>query len=197
MNNAHVFVHAHVYVVVIHLCLHLVILIPLLLPTSYMYMLRHAYIYPFFQYWCSVRCARHQHYFTLSTRCTLYNTYCQHMSRANYLCLYLEEVCPHLILEKSEKPGSKLIMNAFMEEFLPHLELLTCMDDPVNTYTCLLIIGGKVGFALQVAVYNASRVSASPTLYVSPWCARTPSWRLIVQNMCSPSYLQLHIHIHP
>ena len=40
---------------------------------------------------------------------TMYYTYCQHMSRDQLFCLYLEEVGPHLLLEKTEKTEFKLL----------------------------------------------------------------------------------------
>ena len=108
------------------------------------------YTYPFFQYWwCSVRCARHQHYFTFSTRCTLY---CQHMSRGKLFLPIFRGSGPHTSSwKKGEKKSSKLLklfINAFMEEFLPHLELLTWT--PV-IYVHLLAHHREL--ALQVAVH--------------------------------------------
>ena len=108
----------------------------------------HIHVYPFFQYWCSVCYARHQlHYFTFSTRCTLNNTYCQHMSRGQ-LCLpiFRGSGPTHPPGKKNLKPVQNCSNNSWMPSWKSFCHILSCSPElPWYTYTCLLIIGGKSG----------------------------------------------------
>ena len=68
-------------------------------------------IFPFFQYWCLQHplCTSPAHFTFQYTKYTVYNTYCQHMSRGQLLILpiFLKDVGPHvhLLLEKNFKKG--------------------------------------------------------------------------------------------
>ena len=139
-------------------------------------MFRHAYIYPFFQYWCSVRCARHQHYFTFSTRCTLYDTYCHHMSRGKLFVPIFRGSGPHtsswektLKKRKTEFKTAQIIHECIHGEFFCHI--LSCtLKLPSYTYNCsLLIIGGKSGVSSAVAVHNTPIIRVTPTHIPQPY----------------------------
>ena len=133
-------------------------------------MLRHAYIPILSILVQRIRCARHQHYFTFSTRCTLYNTYCQQMSKGQLLFFAYIWPTPSWKIVKKGKTEFKTAQiiheclrgRGFFILYFCHI-LCCSLELPSYTYTCLLILRGKVGLALQVAVHNTHRVTSTRT----------------------------------